>query len=336
MRWLVAYYLFGHVSDCYAEDTPDKLELDREALEKGTMNCAHAFVVYIGAVGHSHTLTQAVDQPKAVEELESMIRSFGEGGKDAASWESRRSNVRKACKLPTDSPGLEPVTIKFMSKPAAELLMTFLVDRTNNPGRTGGTKEQLFQIYTKAIVHFITKESIDFARVLYNANSKGWADTLECNFPPTSFPENGVYGHEVEGNAWGGMYRVIQQGVQCNWEDGKAAKNRQYSPSKDADFTLKHFYEARRADSEAAKAAAYAKQLQEFVDRMNKVAQTMVGIGIQGVHAGVAVHVLNTYIDLLQRTMGHMQYIADESVRTKAAIKEVMDRVRIVTGVPSK
>jgi hypothetical protein len=82
--------------------------------------------------------------------------------------------------------------------------------------------------------------------------------------------------------------------------------------------------------AQAAEGIAMNEML--FFKQITSVAQTLSKMGIQGVNMGTHVHVLNTYLDLVQRIMSHLGVIAGAETATKTQIDELIAQMTEVAA----
>jgi hypothetical protein len=82
--------------------------------------------------------------------------------------------------------------------------------------------------------------------------------------------------------------------------------------------------------AQAAEGIAMNEML--FFKQTTSVAQTLSQMGIQGVNMGTHVHVLNTYLDLVQRIMSHLGVIAGAETATKTQIDELIAQMTEVAA----
>lgn len=341
---------------------PVELDLDEHALDTSTQNCARTFADHFTIVLQENPLSAGTEALKTTAEVARLVEAFSSGSPARANPSFRL--LKQDCSISADR--ISSVDFRFLPESAANQIIAAMVGLSKHALKespapdapneekswfsdwtvwtadeeTHLVREDLkeviqvdrFQIYAKVLDRVLSTPTKEFARVLYNHAATSHAsdgtlkaDKLVCPDPPHGMPENGIYWGKKKnksslGNALGGLYRFYQQGAQCE-------ENSTYSSAADASFTLKDFYNARRADSEAAKALDQADLVKEFTERMQQVAQSILLIALHGVHAGTSVQILNTYIDVIQRASHHIVYLDTELSKSETHMRSVVEAI---------
>ncbi len=107
--------------------------------------------------------------------------------------------------------------------------------------------------------------------------------------------------------------------------EGSIAADANNAPAADTNGTPK-------VTAEAEVAHELAFDVKRFFGNLNEVAQAVTTLGLTGVNAATQVQLLNTYLDLVQRSVKHMESIATMEETTNKNIMAVLDALRKETS----